>query len=142
MLKRKMVATLVVAGALGAAAFGMKAFASDPPKGFMEGKEATLEGRIVDLHCFMTQKYSSADHAKCTAECIRAGVPSALETSSGLVIIGEGAKSPSAQLAPLALENARITGKLYERDGVRYIDLTKVEKEVTKTSSAVGHGKK
>lgn len=141
MSRRNMVTTLVAVGALGAAAFGMKAFAGDPPKGFQQGNEVTLEGRVVDLQCFMTQKFASTDHAKCTADCIRAGVPCALETSTGLVIVGEGAKSPAAQLAPLALEHVKINGKLYERDGVRYIDLIKAEKEVTKTSSAVHRGK-
>lgn len=99
-----------------------------PPVPVVQGKEVTLEGRIVDLQCFMSEKFASSDHAKCTADCIRAGVPAAIETNSGLVMIGMGTKSPSAQLVPFALEKAKITGKLYDRDGVRYVDMAKIEK--------------
>ena len=136
MTRRNLATTLVLAAGIVAAAIGMKAFAGDSPNKMKQGRETTLEGRVVDLQCFMTGTYSSTDHAKCTAECIRAGVPSALETPSGLVLIGEGAKSPSAQLASFALENVKIAGKLYEREGVRYLDMTKIEKSSAKVSSA------
>ncbi|MBX3393852.1 MAG: hypothetical protein KF841_00650 [Phycisphaerae bacterium] len=101
---------------------------STPPVPVVQGKEVTLEGRVVDLQCFMSEKFANSDHAKCTADCIKAGVPAAIETKSGLVLIGMGTKSPSAQLFPFALENAKITGKLYDRAGVRYIDMERIEK--------------
>jgi hypothetical protein len=150
MTRRIFTSTLVVTAGFAAAAIGMKALAGDPPVKFKQGSETTLEGRVVDLECLMTGKFATKDHAKCTADCIRAGVPAALETPGGLVLIGEGGKSPSAQLVPFAFENVKIVGKLYERDGVRYIDMTKVEKAPAKVSSAThgvthspktGHGK-
>lgn len=97
-------------------------------------REVTLTGKIVDLQGYMTEKYASADHAKCTTDCIRAGVPAALETEDGLVIIGEGVTGPARSLAELALRNVELKGKLYERHGIQYIDIkstksVKVEEE-------------
>jgi len=89
-------------------------------------KDVVLVGHIVDLQTFMTGRFDSADHAKCTEECLRAGVPAALETDDGLVIIGEGAKSPARSIAKYAMTNVELHGKMYERHGVRYIDLSSI----------------
>lgn len=86
-------------------------------------REVTLTGRVVDLHNYMTEKFPSADKVKCTRECLSVGVPAALETDDGLVIIGKGPKGPARDMAPLALQNAELKGKLYERHGLRYIDV-------------------
>jgi hypothetical protein len=58
-----------LADALTALAGPMKDVAKTP-----KAKEVTLTGRVVDFHCFMTGQMPSADAAKCTADCIRAGV--------------------------------------------------------------------
>jgi hypothetical protein len=87
-------------------------------------RDVTLTGKIVDLQNVMTGKYASSDHARCTLECIKAGVPAAIETDDGLVVIGEGTKGPRQALLPLAFKAVELKGKLYERGGVRYIDLT------------------
>lgn len=87
-------------------------------------REVTLTGRIVDLQSFMTDKFESSDHAKCTQRCIQAGVPAALETEDGLIVIGEGLKGPARTIAPLAFHYAELKGKLYEYKGIKYIDIT------------------
>jgi len=86
-------------------------------------REVTLTGKVVDLHCYMTERFPSADAVKCTRECIRAGVPAALETDDGLIIIGKGPKGPARDIAPLALQDVELKGRLYERHGLRYIDV-------------------
>lgn len=91
-------------------------------------KEVTLTGRVVDLQCAMTGEYPSADHAKCTADCIRSGVPAGLETSDGIIILGQGRNGPGKTLVPLAFEQVQAKGKLYEKGGVRYLDVASVEK--------------
>ena len=87
-------------------------------------RDATLTGTIVDLQNFMTGKYNSSDRKRCTQESLRAGVPAALETDDGLVIIGEGTKGPQRTIMPLALQYVELKGKLYEHNGLRYIDIT------------------
>jgi len=90
-------------------------------------RDVTLTGKIVDLHNVMTGKYVSSDHARCTLECIKAGVPAAIETDDGLVVIGEGTKGPRKALIPLAFKRVELNGKLYERSGIRYIDLKTIK---------------
>ena len=98
-------------------------------------REATLTGRVIDLHCYMTEQFPSADAVKCTRECIRVGVPAALETDDGLIIIGKGPKGPARDIAPLALQDVELKGKLYERHGLRYIDV--ISAKATKKPPAV-----
>lgn len=87
-------------------------------------RDVTLTGKIVDLQSFMTGKFKSSDPKRCTQDCIRAGVPAALQTDDGIVIIGEGAKGPQRTITPLAFQLVELKGKLYERNGLRYIDIT------------------
>ena len=90
-------------------------------------RDVTLEGRIVDLQCVMTGKYPSADQAKCTADCIRAGVPAGLETETGLVVLGQGTTGPVKALMPLAFQQVEARGKLYEKGGLKYLDITSIK---------------
>lgn len=87
-------------------------------------RNVTLTGKVMDLHSLLTGKFESSDKAKCTRDCIRAGVPAVLETADGLVFIGEGSKGAARTMAPLAFENAELKGKLFEKHGIRYIDIS------------------
>ena len=91
-------------------------------------KEATLTGRIVDLHCYMTGDYATADHAKCTAECIKKGVSAALETATGLVLLGNGMEGTARKVELFALQNVQVRGKIYEKHGLKYLDITEIKK--------------
>jgi hypothetical protein len=94
-------------------------------------EDVTLVGLVVDLQTYMTEKCANDDFAKCTRDNIRGGVPAALETEDGLIIVGMGDKGPARLLVPLAYQNAEVTGKLYDRDGFLYLDMSaaKVYKE-------------
>ncbi|UCG33412.1 MAG: hypothetical protein JSU68_02030 [Phycisphaerales bacterium] len=92
----------------------------------VQGKEMTLRGKIVDLQCYMSGQFPSADKARCTRECIRAGVPAALETPDGLVMIGKGHRGPAQAIAPHAFLEVDMRGRLYEKNNLRYIDLLSV----------------
>lgn len=106
-----------------------------------EPKTTTIEGKIVDIYCATTGHYASTDHAKCSADCIRAGVPAAIETTNGMIILGDGMKSASAKLATMAHEHAKITGKLYEKNGVKYFDIEKIEKVASAGKTHTNHAK-
>ena len=95
-------------------------------RGEKPAKDATLTGRVVDLHCFMTGEMPSADPVRCTADCLRAGVPAGLETDTGLVVLGQGVQGPAKALVPFAFKTVEISGKLHERDGVRYLDIASI----------------
>jgi hypothetical protein len=92
-------------------------------------KEITLVGRIVDLQGFMSDKYASEDRAKSTADNLKAGVPAAIESAIGLVVIGQGNAGAAKTLAPFAYRRTQVTGKLYEKNGLKYLDLAAAELE-------------
>ena len=86
-------------------------------------EDVTLVGKIVDLQSFMTDKSTGADPVRATQDCIRQGVPAALETEEGLIVLGMGERGPSRTLIPLALKKVEVKGKLYEKDGLQYLDM-------------------
>jgi hypothetical protein len=92
-----------------------------------QGREVTLTGQIVDLHCAMTGQYPSEDRAKCTADCIRAGVPAALKIKAGFVVLGHGADGPAKAVLPHAFEHVDVTGKIYRAGGLRYLDIESIQ---------------
>jgi len=91
------------------------------------GKAVTLQGKVVDLHCYITGDMPSADAAKCTADCIKAGVPAGLETADGLIILGHGTKGPGKAVVAHAFQQVTVKGQLFEKSGVKYLDIETVE---------------
>lgn len=102
---------------------GLFAFAQSAKS---KGQEVTMTGRIVDVYCAMTGDMASADHAKCTRECIMSGVPAALETEMGIVLLGKGNKGATKLLVPLAYQEVEVSGRLFEKDGLKYLDIGKI----------------
>lgn len=90
-------------------------------------REVTMTGRVVSLHAFMTGQNSSPDQAKSAADNIRAGVPAALDTPTGLILLGQGTTGVGRTLVPLAFHEVEVHGKLYEKGGLKYIDIASVE---------------
>lgn len=121
------IAVAVLVGLLEAQAKGMKD--TDEPRA-AGPRDVTVAGTLVDLHCYMTQPPTAKtpeDQKKLARECLSAGVPAALETADGLLILGKGAKGAGRDLAAMVLEPVEIKGKLYERHGVRYVDVMSVK---------------
>jgi hypothetical protein len=102
--------------------------AAGTPKAQQAAQEVTMTGRVVDLQCFMTGQLPSADVTKCTADCIRAGVPVGLNTGKGLIVLGQGTTGPAKTMLPFANQDVQVRGKLYEKDGAKYLDIASVKK--------------
>ena len=120
----KMQRSTVIAGAVaGAVVFTSVLMAGGDRDKAPRPREVTITGKIVDLQSFMTGKFESSDHVACTQRCIQSGVPVALETQDGLIIIGEGTKGPARTIAPLAFQYAELKGNLYDHLGIKYIDV-------------------
>ena len=90
-------------------------------------REVTMTGRVVSVHAYMAGQFASPDQAKSTADNIRAGVPAALDTPTGLILLGQGTTGVGRTLIPLAFQEVEVRGKLYEKGGVKYIDIASVE---------------
>lgn len=129
-------AVLLLAGAM---LCGSSVLAWAPPAKSGKPQDVTLTGKLVDLHCYMTEKFASPDKVKCTRDCLQAGIPAALETKDGIVLIGAGAKGEHrTKLLPLAYENVELKGKLYEKHGVKFVDLESINQ--VKATPAPGAG--
>jgi len=87
-------------------------------------REVTVIGTVVDVHGSMTGVYESADRVKCVEDCIRSGVPTALQTEDGLILLGHGTSGPSKMFVSLALREVEVRGKLYEKFGINYLDVS------------------
>ncbi len=113
----------IVVATMAITSLGVAALDKGPDQGKgIEGRDAAIEGRVIDLHSFMTGKFSSDDRAKAVQLCIRAGVPVALETPQGLVLLSQADKGAARLFTPLAFQQVEVKGKLYEHHGLRYID--------------------
>ena len=90
-------------------------------------REVTMTGRLVSVHAFMTGANSSPDQTKSTADNFRAGVPAALDTPTGLILLGQGTTGVGRTLIPMAFQEVEVHGKLYEKGGLKYIDIESAE---------------
>ena len=122
---------MIVTAAFVAVVFASTLLAGGRPKASPKPEDVTLVGLVVDLQTYMTEKCPNDDFAKCTRDNIRGGVAAALETDDGLIMVGMGDKGPARLLVPLAYQTAEVTGKLYDREGFLYLDMSaaKVYKE-------------
>lgn len=119
---RRMLLGTVVVVVIGAGALSLRA--GGPRGREPRGEEVTLTGRLVDLQSFMTGRYPGGNPNKSSQDAIRAGVPAALETDEGMIVIGMGERGPARLLTPLALQQVELKGKLFEKEGLLYLDLT------------------
>lgn len=115
---------VIVSVSCAAVLFATTFVALGRPKKNNQPEEVTLVGLVVDLQTYMTEKCANDDFQKCTRDNIRGGVPAALETEDGLIVVGMGDKGPARLLVPLAYQNAEVTGKLYDREGFLYLDMS------------------
>jgi hypothetical protein len=96
-----------------------------------EKKEVTLKGEIVDMHCYISRHNGGqgAEHAGCANSCISRGVTAGFVSEDGklYVLLNEKMIAVKDKIAGLAGQTVRITGFVIERDGVRAIELLRVE---------------
>ena len=96
-----------------------------------EKKEVTLKGEIVDMHCYLTRHGGGrgAEHAGCANACLGRGVtPGFIAEGDKLYLLfHEKMNSVKDRIAGMAGQKVTITGYVVERDGVKAIELLKVE---------------
>lgn len=88
-------------------------------------REIDLTGRVVSVHAYMAGA-GGADAMKATVDALRAGGAAALESPMGLIILGQGNTGGLRTLLPLANQEVEVHGKLYEKGGVKYLDITTI----------------
>ena len=126
------VLTVIVAGASSVRAHEGEKHDAEHGAG---GKEITVQGELVDMSCYMAHEGKGSKHAKCAKMCVLGGAPLGLVSKDGTVYLlvddhsSVKSKKPYAEAKKLVAENAKITGDLYERGGLKTIVVEKAEKE-------------
>jgi len=97
--------------------------------------ETSLQGEVVDLHCYLTRGARGSQHAGCANACIGRGVTPGFVAEDGRVflLLAERPLSAKDMLAGLAGEPVRVRGTIVERDGVRGLQLKAAERLAAET---------
>ena len=93
-------------------------------------EEATVQGEIVDLECYMPRGGHGAAHKTCAATCAKKGSPMAVLTDDGVLylLLDDRGTSDSYQFAKrLAGERATVSGKTFNKQGVSSIVISSVK---------------
>jgi hypothetical protein len=99
-------------------------------------QEVTLVGEVLDLYCYMKHPAmgQGSEHAKCAKTCIRKGLPIGfLADGEVYVIIGKEHESAKDLVVDFAGTQSRLAGTLIEHDGMKAIEIAKIEKVVSKS---------
>jgi hypothetical protein len=138
MAKGMLVVGLSIFLAMGAS----KTFAQHEGHGMQQmqegSKEVTLVGEVLDLYCYMKhpENGQGAEHAKCAQNCIRKGLPIGfLSNGEVYLIIGKEHESAKDLVVDFAGRQASLTGTLIEHDGVKAIEIEKIENVKSKSGS-------
>ena len=95
------------------------------------GAPQTISGEIVDMACYMSGEEHGAKHAKCAGMCVTGGAPMGLLTKSGdlyLVVADHADEKPYEEAKKMAGSDAKLTGKVTKKGGVRALIVDKTEK--------------
>ena len=97
-----------------------------PAMGERPPRELTITGRLVSIHAYMTGQAGEENGAKAITDGLRAGGTAALETPTGLIVLGQGNTGGLRALLPLANEQVEAHGRLYEKAGIKFMDFDTV----------------
>lgn len=129
MLKRlaASVGTILVLGVVLTTAASAQMMGNAP-----EGKEATVEGTVVDLSCKFRHGLTGADHRMCAQVCADRGIPLAILGNDGKLYMPVSGGMPgdgqNARLKEFAEQQVTIRGMVYEAGGASAIEIESVSR--------------
>lgn len=95
------------------------------------GNEVTLQGEVVDLHCYILHPGESLgeDHAMCAKGCINKGIPAGFLAEDGTLylLLGPGHDAAKDHVADAAGKQVTLTGTTAEHKGMKAIQVKSVE---------------
>jgi hypothetical protein len=97
-----------------------------------EGSEhsMTVTGEIVDTGCYLSHAATGAKHKQCAATCVARGMPIGLVTDKGdlyLLVQPHGNLDAYKKARTFAGDRVEITGPMYERSGMKAIEVAMVK---------------
>jgi hypothetical protein len=101
-----------------------------------QAKEITIVGEVIETQCYvsgLTGPGKGFGHKECALKCAKQGIPlSILEDKTGIVYLaGQTKKAQSGaneMLIPFVAEKVKVTGRLFEKGGMKLLLISKVEK--------------
>jgi hypothetical protein len=97
------------------------------------GKRVTVTGEIVDTWCYVTEiMYGlGTAHHQCAVWCAIGGIPVSVKDDKGDVYVvlkveGDATSVANPRIINIQTHKVTVDGDLYERDGVKYLIVTKV----------------
>ena len=93
-------------------------------------EEATVQGEIVDLQCYMPRGSHGAAHKSCAVTCAKNGAPIAVLTDDGALylLLDDRGTSDSYQFARrLAGDRAMVSGRTFNKQGVSSIVISSIK---------------
>jgi hypothetical protein len=115
--------------------FGLFVLASTQPatvEAKTTGKRVNITGEIVDTWCYVSEiMYSQGTaHHQCAVWCAVGGIPVSIKDDKGDVFIilriEEEDPVDNPRIVKIQTHQVTVDGDLYERDGVKYLIVTKV----------------
>jgi hypothetical protein len=97
-----------------------------------EGKEATVSGTVIDVSCKFRHGLSGAEHRMCAQVCADKGVPLAILTDDGKLVVPVSAGMPggneSMRLKEFAEQQVTVTGTVFKAGGAMAIEIASIKK--------------
>jgi len=92
--------------------------------------DVSLNGTVVDMHCYVTHGIRGAKHTACSNACIARGVPAGFLAEDGTlyVLFDEKPFSVKDKVAGLADIPATLKGTPVVRGGIKGIQIKSIEK--------------
>lgn len=94
--------------------------------------QVTVIGEVIDTACYIKAGLKGEGHRECAELCAKVGIPLAiLEDKTGNVYFTAASKDLQATndlLVMYVAERVKVTGKFYERGGVKLLAINMVEK--------------
>lgn len=90
----------------------------------MEGSPVTVQGEILDMHCYMGHGAKGPKHKECARKCLNEGAPAGLLGNDGkvyLLVEDHDKSKPYQELRKKGAEEVTVKGKLFNRGGVQAI---------------------
>lgn len=110
--------------------FGLSYMAAQEHQHMGHGKEVTLEGEVVDLHCYILhpQMGKGESHANCAKMCMNKGLPIGFLTGGKLyLLLGQEHNSAKDAVVEYAGKQSQITGTIVEQNGMMAIQVKSIK---------------
>ena len=94
-----------------------------------------VTGEVIDSACYIKAGARGADHARCAADCAKAGIPLAILTDDGKVVWVASTRdmeTANALLLPYVAKKVTLEGQWFERGGTKLFAVSKVSEAPAK----------